>query len=136
MRKGTPRHRVIGYAYTSAMILLNATSFWMYELYGRFGPFHGAAIASLATIAAGVVPAILRRPQTEWMSLHAYFMCWSYVGLVAAFIAEIAVRVPGVGFGQGVIGALIVTVAGGALLIHTRIPRLIPRVTARRAGLS
>ena len=136
MRKGTARHRVVGYAYTTAMILLNATSFWMYELYGRFGPFHGAAIASLATIVAGIAPAFLRRPQTEWMGLHAYFMSWSYVGLVAAFIAEIAVRVPGVGFGRGVIGALIVTVAGGALLIHTRVPHLIPRLIAQRARTS
>ena len=107
------------------MLLLNATSFLIYDLYGRFGPFHVAAVISMATTAAGFAPAHFRRPRASWMSLHAIFMGWSYVGLLAAFIAEIATRVPGVSFGPGVIGATALAMAGGAILIHTRVPKIV-----------
>lgn len=95
-RKGTRLHRGTGYAYVSAMLLLNATALAIYDLYGRFGPFHGAALISLATVAAALVPAITRRPKGKWLNLHAEIMCWSYVGLVSAFLAEVSVRLPGI----------------------------------------
>ena len=59
------------------------------------------------------------------MSVHAIFMGWSYVGLMAAFIAEIAVRVPGVSFGPGVMAATVLVTVGGAILIHTRVPKIV-----------
>jgi hypothetical protein len=31
--------------------------------------------------------------------MHAHFMAWSYVGLIAATVAEIVSRVPGIDFG-------------------------------------
>jgi uncharacterized membrane protein len=124
-RKGTPVHRRIGLGYVLSMLLLNATALMIYDLYGRFGPFHVASVISLATVAAGFVPVYLRRPRAAWMELHATFMCWSYVGLVAAFISEIAVRVPGIGFGPAVIATTLGVVAGGALLIHTRVPKIV-----------
>jgi predicted membrane protein DUF2306 len=105
----------------------------IYEFYGRFGPFHVASLISLATVGAGFVPVYLRRPRAVWMPLHATFMCWSYVGLLAAFVSEIAVRVPGVGFGSAVIAATVVVVAGGAILIHTRVPRIVMAVAKTRA---
>jgi predicted membrane protein DUF2306 len=107
------------------MILLNATALMIYDLYGRFGPFHVASVISLATVGAGFVPVYLRRPPSAWVQLHATFMCWSYVGLLAAFVAEVAVRVPGVGFSSAVIVATVLVVAGGAVLIHTRVPRIL-----------
>ena len=61
-------------------------------------------------------------------------MCWSYVGLVAAFVSEVAVRVPGVGFGYVVVVATAVVVAGGAVLIYRRVPRLV--VTVVTGGLT
>ena len=124
-RKGTLAHRRTGRAYFASMILLNATSFMIYDLYGRFGPFHVAAVISTVTTAAGFAAAYFRRPPTSWMSVHAIFMGWSYVGLLAAFIAEIATRVPGVRFGPGVIGATALAMAGGAILIHTRVPKIV-----------
>ena len=128
--KGTRRHRKIGFAYSMAMAALNATALWIFDLTGTFGAFHVGALVSLATIAAAYLPVLYRRPR-DWMVLHGTFMGWSYVGLVAAFIAEIAVRVPGVGFSAGVTMATVIAVAGGALLIHTRVP-----VIARRIGVS
>ena len=124
-RKGTGTHRRLGRAYFVSMLLLNATAFVIYDLYGRFGPFHIAAVVSMATTIAGFLPVYLRRPRTTWMAVHGIFMGWSYVGLLAAFIAEIATRVPGVRFGFGVIGATALAMAGGAILIHTRVPKIV-----------
>jgi uncharacterized membrane protein len=131
LTKGTSTHRRIGIGYVASMVLLNITALWIFDLTGRFGPFHVAALVSLATLAAGYIPARQRRSH-DWIALHGTFMAWSYVGLVAAFIAEIAVRIPGVGFSTGVIAATVMTVAGGALLIHTQVPRLAHR--ARRSA--
>jgi uncharacterized membrane protein len=129
-RKGTPLHRRVGQAYVLSMALLNATALMIYDLDGRFGPFHVASLVSLATVAAGFVPVYLRRPRDAWMHLHAYFMCWSYVGLLAAFVSEVAVRVPGVGFGAAVFVATAVVMASGAVLIHTRVPSILGALTA------
>lgn len=123
-QKGTRVHRRIGQGYVLSMLLLNATALMIYDLYGRFGPFHVASVVSLATLGAGFVPVYFHRP-TGWMPLHAMFMCWSYAGLVAAFLAEIATRVPGVRFGSGVAAATALVLVGGAILIHTRVPRIL-----------
>jgi hypothetical protein len=112
------------------MPLLNSTGLMIYDLSGRFGPFHVAALVSLGTIVAGVVLAFLRRPPGHWVEMHGTFMAWSYVGLLAALISEIATRVPGVSFGVGATAATVIVVAGGALLIHTRVPT-IARALAR-----
>jgi uncharacterized membrane protein len=130
--KGTARHRRIGYAYVAAMLLLNASALAIYDLYGGFGPFHIAALVSLATIGTGLVPVITRRPRAGWLSLHAYFIAWSYVGLVSAFLSEIAVRIPGANIAVGAISATALGVAGGALLIHRSLPRVVNRTAVAR----
>jgi uncharacterized membrane protein len=129
LRKGTRPHRRLGYVYAGSMLLLNSTALAIYDLFGRFGPFHFAALVSLATLSAGFVPVFLRRPRGAWIELHATFMSWSYVGLVAAFLAEVGVRVPGVGFGPAVVGGLVASMVIGAILIHTRVPRIVGRVS-------
>jgi uncharacterized membrane protein len=131
-QKGTRIHRRIGQGYVLSMLLLNGTALMIYDLYGRFGPFHVASVISLATIGAGIVPVYLRRPRIAWMQLHATFMCWSYVGLLAAFVSEVAVRVPGIGFGSAVIATTMIVMAGGAILIHTRVPRILVTFTNTR----
>ncbi|MDQ6788297.1 MAG: DUF2306 domain-containing protein [Acidobacteriota bacterium] len=93
-RKGTRAHRRIGYAYAVSMILLIATAFMIYRLFGRFGIFHIAAIASTITLLGGMIPVIRRRPKNSWLNLHFNFMYWSVFGLYAAFVAEMAVRLP------------------------------------------
>ena len=124
-RKGTRTHRRMGRAYALAMLSLNVTALTIYDLFGRFGPFHVAALISLATVVAGFIAVYTRRPRKTWLALHATFMGWSYVGLLAAFIAEIAVRVPGVRFGPGVMMTTVLVTVGGAILIHTRVPRIV-----------
>jgi uncharacterized membrane protein len=121
LHKGTSTHRKLGLAYVLAMVSLNLTALSIFDLTGRFGPFHIAALISLATLLAGYAPARYRRPRV-WVELHGIFMGWSYVGLVAGFLAEIAVRVPG--FSPGVIAATVISVVGGGVLIHARVPVL------------
>lgn len=93
-RKGTLTHRRIGYAYAVSMILLLLTAFMIYRLFGRFGVFHVAAIVSTVTLLGGMIPVIRRRPKNSWLNLHFSFMYWSVFGLYAAFVAEMAVRLP------------------------------------------
>jgi hypothetical protein len=91
--KGTQSHRKIGYLYAFSMLVLIATAFMIYHLFGRFGVFHILAIVSLVTLLIGMIPAVLRKPK-NWFALHFSFMYWSVFGLYAAFMAEMAVRLP------------------------------------------
>jgi hypothetical protein len=131
--KGTRTHRLIGGVYVAAMLCLNLTGLLIYDLYGHFGPFHVAALISLATVAAGYLALCLRWPRTSWMEVHAIFFCWSYAGLWAAFVSEVVVRVPGVAFNSGAIGGSVVAVIVGAILIHTRVPELAAQLRRSRA---
>ncbi|GAB3989261.1 hypothetical protein GCM10028807_13780 [Spirosoma daeguense] len=92
MPKGTRAHRQIGYGYVVSMILVNLTAFMIYRLFGKFGPFHIAALFSSITIIGGMVPIIFRRYVPSWFYYHYYFMNWSVIGLYAAFWAETLVR--------------------------------------------
>lgn len=93
LHKGTTLHRKIGYVYAISMIIVNVTAFMIYRLFGGFGIFHIAAVISLATIVGGMVPILLRKPDS-WLSLHLSCMYWSVMGLYAAFVSEIFTRVP------------------------------------------
>jgi uncharacterized membrane protein len=92
--KGTVFHRRVGYLYALSMLGLNVTAFMIYRLFGRFGVFHWTAVVSLVTLLAGMIPVILRRPAKHWLGLHFNFMYWSVFGLYAAFVAEMATRLP------------------------------------------
>ena len=124
-RKGTRSHRRTGRLYVAAMLLLNLTALSIYDLFGFFGPFHVAAVISLATLAAGLYPMYFARHSPHRFELHAWFMAWSYGGLVAAAVAEVAVRVPGIHFGAAAGGATVLALSGAALIIHTRVPNIL-----------
>jgi uncharacterized membrane protein len=94
VRKGTETHRRVGYLYAISMVLLIATAMMIYRLFGTFGVFHVAAIASAITLAGGMIPVFVRRPKNSWLGLHFSFMYWSVFGLYAAFVAEMATRLP------------------------------------------
>lgn len=93
--KGTATHRRIGWVYAISMLTLNVTALMIYRLTGTFGPFHIAALVSLAGLIAGLVPAWRRKPD-NWLDHHYFWMAYSYLGLVAAAFAETATRVPAV----------------------------------------
>jgi uncharacterized membrane protein len=121
LHKGTRLHKQLGYAYFFNMLGLNLSAFFVYQLTGHFGPFHGAALVSLITLFAGFITAYLRLPRDSWLELHYEFMNWSYVGLIAAGISEAAVRIPSSPFWPAVaVSMLIVFLLGGALIARGR----------------
>jgi uncharacterized membrane protein len=104
-RKGTKKHKQLGYGYVACMALVNASAFGIYHMLGVFGPFHIAALISSATLIAGIVPAIRRKPKENWIVKHFTYMYYSVIGLYAAFASEVIVRVPGIRFWWSVMGA-------------------------------
>ena len=156
VRKGTTRHRRLGWAYTVAMVALNGTALFIYRLFGGFGPFHAFAIASLVTVLLGTAAAVrLRRHRraghleqsAKALEHHYAWMTWSYVGLVAAAVSEVATRVPafqpqadkGMAFAVVVAVATLSVVAVGGRLIRTRkvellAPHLSPQIRSPDAA--
>ncbi|HEX2210295.1 MAG TPA: DUF2306 domain-containing protein [Longimicrobium sp.] len=116
-RKGTRVHRRTGWVYVCSMLALNGSALMIYRLFGGFGPFHVAAVLSLATVVAGTVPAVRRRP-ANWVEHHYAWMTWSYVGLCAAAVSEVATRTPGFRFWWAVFAGTFVVIGVGATLIR------------------
>tara|TARA_R100001143_G_C3360653_1_gene135258 strand:- start:9356 stop:9820 length:465 start_codon:yes stop_codon:yes gene_type:complete len=130
--KGDRWHRILGYFYTISLFLVNVSALSVYEDSVGFGPFHILAVISLATLICGFIPAFLRRPISSWLNLHAYFISWSYVGLVAAGIAQFATissNLP-THFAVG-LPSILVAIIGGAL-IHTRVPKILVALASSR----
>jgi len=131
--QGTLLHKRLGYVYVAAMLGLNGSAFLMHRLLGTFGPFHVLALVSLGTLFMAVMPLFTRH--RGWLLHHYAWVCWSYVGLVAALVAEVGVRLPGLESHRllwlAVIigGSMGVTAAGGYLMERNR-KRLLGRIAA------
>ena len=91
-RKGSRQHVRIGYIYTVSMVVMLATAFALYHLFGSFGIFHVLAVVSTITLAGGMLPFYVWGKTTKAMQFHFSFMYWSVIGLYAAFAAETLVR--------------------------------------------
>ena len=139
--KGTASHRRIGWVYVASMLTMNGTALLIYRLTGRFGPFHMAALVSLAILLAGIVPVLSRRPADGWLERHYFFTAHSYLGLTAAAIAETATRVLGKHAFAGrpttvfwvavVVATVCVFVAGSRIITRLAVPTLRPLQNAR-----
>jgi uncharacterized membrane protein len=133
---GTRSHRRLGWLYVGSMLALNGSALLIYRLFGGFGPFHVAALFSLATVVAGVVSAVRRRP--EWVRRHYAWMTWSYVGLCAAAVSEVGTRTPIFPFWWAVLVGTAAVLGGGGVLIRRNaaavlapfLPRVRPAVPA------
>ena len=123
--KGGRRHRSLGYSYVASLLMVNVSALSVYEDSAGAGPFHVLAVVSLVTLASGFIPAFLRRPTASWLDLHAHLMSWSYVGLVAAGIAQIATLSTSLPprYAVGLPSVLVVIVGG--VLIHSRVPKVL-----------
>ncbi len=128
--KGTRAHRRVGWLYVTAMAAVNGTALLIYDLFGRFGPFHVAALLSGLTLIGGIIPA--RRRFAGWMSRHAYWMAGSYVGLLAAAASEVSTRWLDLPFGATVAVATVAVVALGFLTMLRTIPDVLFRFGPRR----
>lgn len=116
-KKGTTRHKKIGYAYFVNMILLNITAFGIYN-FGSFSLFHFFALVSLFTIFMGMLP-VWKRKKKNWLRRHFYSMNWSVVGLYCAFWAEVGTRLFDMRFFWWIVlSATLLTSAVGAILIR------------------
>ncbi len=114
VKKGTALHKKLGYSYALAMVLVNATAFGIYHLMGKFGPFHLAALVSIITLIAGLIPAMKKQRAKNWRFYHLTYMYWSVIGLYAAFFSELAVRIKlSATFGMLVFSATFITIAIG-----------------------
>jgi uncharacterized membrane protein len=133
-RKGTRSHRRLGWVYAGGMLALNISALTIYRLFGGFGPFHVAALLSLATVIAGIVVAV-RRSDRGWVGRHYRFMTYSYVGLLAAGASEVAVRVPGSAFWWSVLAATALVMAVGGWLVERQRPVTLARHRDRGLGL-
>lgn len=123
--KGCRKHRILGYFYTLFLFSVNVSALSVYEEAIGMGPFHILAIVSLFTLISGFIPVFLRRPVSSWLELHAYFISWSYVGLVAAGVAQLVTMWSSwpAQFTVALPSILIVIIGG--MLIHTRIPKIL-----------
>jgi uncharacterized membrane protein len=90
--KGGSIHRALGYAFVYAMLIADGTAMLVFQFTGRFNILHLGAIVNLLCIILAIVP-VLRSPRpSNWKVRHYYFMCWAYVGLLAAAATELVVR--------------------------------------------
>ena len=121
-RKGTRLHVQVGFGYVVSLLVMNATALGIYRLSGGPNAFHVGALFSLATVVAGWVPAIRRKPRDSWLRYHFEFMSWSYVGLVAAAVSEAGTRLPHAPFiGAVLAGSAAVFLLGGMLIVRARL---------------
>lgn len=118
--KGTGLHRRMGYGYASSMLVLNGTAFGLYNLFQGFGPFHIAAIISLITLLAGMLPFYLKYAANRKMEHHIAWMYYSVIGLYAAFASEIIVRIPGAPFSLMIGIATVVVMIVGRFYFNRR----------------
>jgi len=132
-QKGTKRHVYLGYTYVVSMLILNATALMIFDLFGRFGPFHFMALFSLLTVIGGLVPAFLKKPKDKWLDMHYEFMNWSVVGLYAAFWSETFSRFfRFAGFWTLVIAATVLTVVLGGIILKMKKKKILSRITSTK----
>lgn len=135
--KGGKSHRQLGYAYVAAMLVVCLAGLPMRGFMGTISPFHVLAIVSLVTVTAGLIGALVsansRSGRPGMVHAHMKFMAWSYIGLVAAGLAQIGTRVAA-GYGVGgleigvtIAGVSVATCFIGAALINGSAKSLLAR---------
>ena len=125
--KGTHTHRVIGTIYALALVVVNVAALSLHRE-NAFGVFHWLAVASLISLAGGLLPLLLGKRSPPVIATHAYFMTWSYAGLLAAGCGQLAVAV-GPGDGGWVVPLVIGAVLSiSGVVIFARVPSTIDRL--------
>lgn len=92
--KGTKVHKQVGYIYVLSMALVCGSALGVYNITGKFGAFHTLAIAGLVTLIIGLLPLFLKKNNRKHKVLHMWFMYYSVLGLYAAFVSELSLRIP------------------------------------------
>ena len=134
-RKGTMFHRLAGYGYVLSMLTVNITALTMYDFTGRPNLFHVFAVMSLASLlpAMWALQRGVRLKSDRLLEVHARLMMWSYFGLAAAGLAQVATRLlpPLLGsFGQAALAIGVALFAASAVcwvIFKLAAPRLAKR---------
>lgn len=92
--KGTQLHKRFGYLYVLSMVLVCGSSLGVYNITGGVGVFHILAIAGLLTLVLGILPLFLKSIKNKYKFFHLWFMYYSVLGLYAAFVSELSLRIP------------------------------------------
>jgi len=82
--KGTSIHKRVGYVYSISMLVVLITSFFIFDLFGAFGVYHGLSIVSFLTLGIALSFPLFFRSKSNWVEHHMVWMGYSYVGLVMA----------------------------------------------------
>lgn len=131
-RKGTRQHVAAGRLYLAGMASMNISALGIFRISGDFGPFHAGALLSLATLMIGW--GAIRSDLRSRVALHGYCMLWSYLGLVAAAVSEVATHMLGWPPSAGVAGTSLAVFVVGGWIVHTRAAGTIHRVAVARRG--
>lgn len=90
--KGTRFHKRTGYVFAVALVGVNLTAIFMYNLTGRVNMLHFFTLISMGALFYGLWPAI-RRKSENWLARHVRGMNGAALGVWAAGFAELTIRV-------------------------------------------
>jgi uncharacterized membrane protein len=85
--KGTKQHKMLGRSFAIAMLIVNVTAFAMYPKHG-FSIFQPLALWSTINVLAAVYYAV-KKTKENWLVYHYYFICYAYLGVLAAALARV-----------------------------------------------
>ena len=85
-------HRRLGYLYVASMLIADVSILTVYRFNGHVNAFHAGAIMNVVCIAMALQPMLSRPRPRQWRIKHYLWMCWSYVGLLAAALTELIIR--------------------------------------------
>lgn len=112
LTKGTKKHITYGRLYGLSMLVVLATAFMIYRLWGAWGVFHWVAVLSSVTLLAGFLPVLIKQPAHHYISLHYSFMYWSVMGVYGAFVSETLVRIPNMVMESGIPNTVFYSMTG------------------------
>lgn len=125
-------HRTAGMGYLISMVLVNISALTLYRETGTIGAFHILAVISLITLGLGYNE-VVRRKHSGWLTRHAMFMAWSYVGLVAAGLSQFVSHNLPLDATVANFGTSVLVFMVGGILIFKLVPRVcsVPAQAAR-----
>ena len=85
-------HRWLGYVYVVAMLVGDLAILTVYRFNGRFNVFHVGALVNMFCIVMALWPMLTKPRPPQWKRTHYMWICWSYVGLLAAALTEFIIR--------------------------------------------
>lgn len=79
-------------AYIVALVACDVGALGVYQFTGRFNALHVGATMNFVCVIVGIAPFYMSPRPNRWRIHHAMWVCWSYIGLWAAGLTELVVR--------------------------------------------